>query len=181
MDSIIEFVIINCLSSVGYTRFSKRAIEHFKQAFINNYSSFLNSLSAVTLHAQRSKSNFIDVNNTLKLKNKTITYEDRTCNVGYNELMSYVEFEEEERQEIVNFENPIASNIDRFIHVYEFMPHFPPSHTFKRNYTKEIGKYRRPDGIKKKIEETVLVERSLIRIMKERRELKPYANYLMKK
>lgn len=171
MDNIIEHIIIEALSSAGYTSFSKRAVEHFKQVFINKQLSFLNSLSAVTIHSQRSKSNIIDLNNTLKLTNKKISQKD---------LVSFdtKKFENQEEQEFVNFVNPIASNIDRFIHVYEFMPHFPPSHTFKRNYTKEIAKHRRPDGIKKKIEETVLVERSLIRIMKENKELKCFANFL---
>ncbi|KAM0674510.1 hypothetical protein GVAV_002125 [Gurleya vavrai] len=173
MDAIIEKIIITALSKAGYTTFSNHALSHFTQHFSQHTLSLLKSLASISYHAQRSKSSIVDFNTMLRLRKKKLKIND------LNNFESFEFIESEFIQEKM-FNNPIASNIDRFIHVYEFMPQFPPTHTFKRNYVKEVERHRKPDGIKKRIEETVLVERSLIKMLKERGEMPKYVNYLNK-
>ncbi|KAM0688670.1 hypothetical protein COBT_000071 [Conglomerata obtusa] len=179
MDEIIESTLALILRDAGYDSISKHALNHFSQIFKNQILSLLKALNALTLHAQRSKSSLIDIQSLLKLTNRSITTGDIQNAIQKNDLLPH--FQNEIAEVTVSFENLIANSIDRFIHVYEFMPQFPPTHTFKRNYSKEVGKHRRPDGIKKRIEESVMVERSLIRMIMERGEMPKYVNYLCKK
>ncbi|KRH91818.1 hypothetical protein M153_23473000584, partial [Pseudoloma neurophilia] len=61
----------------------------------------------------------------------------------------------------------IATPIDKYVHIYEHLPSFPPSHTFRRTITKESVDYS-CEKLKKRIEESLRAENNLFKMMRGR-------------
>lgn len=123
------------------------------------------SLKQVTHHATRHKSIALDIFNIEK---------DPTA---IAELPgTQVNFEVEVYKPKEKFVNEIASKIDRYIHIYEFMPEFPPTHTFKRSYIRNAKKHE--IRIKQRVEQNLLAERSVFQMVSMEGKMPRYVNFM---
>lgn len=61
-------------------------------------------------------------------------------------------------------DNIISTHIDKYVHIYEHLPPFPPSHTFRRTIVKDKPQIT-PESLKKRIEESLRAEKNLFKMV----------------
>lgn len=172
MHSIISHILIRFLQAAGYTHTDSYAISILSTILTTHLHNLLKSLQKLTTHAQRSKTTLIDLHSLTSLLNLKV---------------SFIELQFEQANYIINtnrmlsghaFENSIVSKIDRYIHIYEFMPSFPPTHTFKKTFPKETIKHETPEKIKMRLDQVARAEKNLIRILKVSKGLGRRVNFM---
>lgn len=171
---IYHTAVLNYLKSIGYTHTSSYALSMLTSIFKATIHKFLKTLVSVTTHAQRSKTTIVDLHSLLRF------FDIRLHKVlrihPYMQLN--LDTEQNMIQDCAAFENSIVSKIDRYIHIYEFMPSFPPTHTFKKTFPKETKSNETPEKIKIKLEQVGRAEKNLIRMMRMSNKLPKRVNFM---
>ena len=105
---------------------------------------------------------------------------DIVSSFGILGIQSYqnIDLETDKMPDIEAFYGPISAPVDKFINIYEFMPIFPPLHTFRATLVKENKVRSRARDVKERIEQKNQVTASVFRILKRLKEISNRANYL---
>lgn len=164
MDRIVRHTIARALRHSGFDAANQKALEFFSEVFALYMFRTLGYIKRVATHSQRSKATMVDVLSSL----------------GILEVQSYesINFETEKMPETEMFYGPISAPVDKFINIYEFMPVFPPLHTFRATLVKENKVRSRAKDVKERIEQKNQVAASVFRIFKRLDEIPNRANYL---
>lgn len=164
MEKIVRYTIVRALEHSGFDTANQKALEFFSEVFSLYMFRTLGYIKRISTHSQRSKATMVDVLSIL----------------GILEVRSYecVDFETEKAPEIETFYGPISAPVDKFINIYEFMPVFPPLHTFRATLVKENKVRSRAKDVKERIEQKNQVAASVFRILKRLNEIPNRANYL---
>lgn len=164
MDKIVRYTIVRALRHYGFDTANEKALVFFSEVFCLYMFRTLGYIKRVATHSQRSKATMVDVLSSL----------------GILEIQSYesVDFETEKVLETEAFYGPISAPVDKFINIYEFMPVFPPLHTFRATLVKENKVRSRAKDVKERIEQKNQIAASVFRILKRLDEIPNRANYL---
>lgn len=73
----------------------------------------------------------------------------------------------------------LGTNMDKYVHVYDFLPPFPPAHTFKKSFAKESEKEEKSKNIKRRLEESLVAENNLVRMMDANKEIPSVVNFML--
>lgn len=166
MDQILDIYILSELKDTGYSFANKRALQILKSVFIKKMLTYCKSLKHVTNHAGRHKTILTDIFNFDKSPMFEINNSSKVALHFENSIYTPPE----------KFVNEIASKIDRYIHIYEFMPEFPPTHTFKRSYAKNAKKH--DIKIKQRVEQNLLAERTVFKMVFVEKKMPRHVNYM---
>ncbi|KAL0263978.1 UNVERIFIED_CONTAM: hypothetical protein PYX00_011243 [Menopon gallinae] len=156
--------LARALKSSGFDTANQKALEFFAEVFTMYMFRTLGYIKRVATHSQRSKATMVDMVSSFGILEAT-SYED-------------VGFETDEAPEAETFYGPISAPVDKFINIYEFMPVFPPLHTFRATLVKENKVRSRARDVKERIEQKNQVAASVFRILKRLKEIPNRANYL---
>lgn len=170
MEKILEKCILEELKRAGYKKLNSKALYMFTQITINHIETNCNILSSLTLHSMRSKSTFLDILNLIKLSK--IDY----ANNVYSRPT--VKYEIEKESKILQFKSFISTSAEKFLHIYDFMPDFPPVHTFKKSFLKENRSEDKSEKVKQRIEQSLKTESSLLKIIASSKGLPKRINFL---
>lgn len=159
------------IREVGFEIASKHGLIFLKHAFTLYFSNLLKILKIRALHAGRGKVTVIDI---LKMKQFEKEFEEihkfiRNIRKRKENIIETQETVEDKKEE----KFIISTQIDKYVHIYEHLPPFPPSHTFRRTITKDHIEYT-CENLKKRIEESLKAEKNLLKMM----NISKYVNFL---
>ncbi|TBU07293.1 putative subunit 8 of transcription factor IID [Hamiltosporidium magnivora] len=169
MEKILEKCILEELKRAGYQKLNTKALYMFTQTTIAQIKTNCNILSSLTLHSMRSRSTLLDVMNLIKL-----------TKIDYSNVYNRptVKYEVEEEPKPIQFKSSISCSAEKFIHIYDFMPDFPPVHTFKKSFLKENRSEDKSEKVKQRIEQSLKTESSLLKIIACSKGLPKRINFL---
>ncbi|WUR02333.1 transcription initiation factor TFIID subunit 8 (TAF8) [Vairimorpha necatrix] len=170
MDEILNHVIIQIIKEVGYESASKKAILLLADSLKDQISSILKVLHCHTSHTSRQNSNMWNLLEIMSYK--YLIFQSRPSRV-------YYPISQEEP--LVDFKSPLSTYLERYIHIYDFMPPFPPTHTFRQTLVKNKEKEDKSELVKTRLEQSLRSERNLLKLIKSSGSLPSFVNYLYKK
>jgi hypothetical protein len=166
MREVLKHALIRLLRDIGYGRAEERALEGYMVALEGYMVNYMKSVTSFSRHALKSRTTFLDILRFVR---------QRRIEVHRMKPLAYGSEAEVEEPEFVS---SLASNIEKYIHIYEFMPSFPPTHTFRQTIIKPNERDTRSFNIKHRLEQSLRAENNLLRLMKESGALPPFVNYL---
>ncbi|KCZ79851.1 hypothetical protein H312_02764 [Anncaliia algerae PRA339] len=166
MHELIKYCIVKVLKETGYECFEEKAIYHFIEVFELYMQKILVGIKNNSTHCGRNRTTLIDFITKFELKD-----------VKSYDLVNY-EYPQEEK--VADFVGPISTPVEKFMYIYEFMPPFPPLHTFKETIIKERKVRSRARDVKDKIEQRNRIIESLFTLSKLSKKKFKFANYLNK-
>jgi len=89
-----------------------------------------------------------------------------------------IEFEEKEENE--EWISQVSIRVEKFIHIYDHMPSFPPIHTFRMTIPKQNSGIGQSTKVKNRLEQSIKSENNLIKLITSSGSLPPFINYLYK-
>lgn len=169
-DKFIQATISIVIKQLGFTHASPQAIELFSKVFEDRILFILRSVGTSALHSNRTKINLFDLcfyrkelrGNVLKvpLKKETIPVE-------------YEELSDEER-----WISKLSVRVDKFSHIYEFMPEFPPIHTFRQTPLPTNSEKTESLNVKNRMDQSLKSEENMFKLFKSSGSFPPIINYL---
>jgi len=170
MKEIINHIIVKFLNYNGFDLADKKAVLLINEALDLYISSILKILNSHTFHSRKQCANIWDFVSLLNFKNLKI--ENNIKPVLYPSV---------QKNNIEEFKSPLSTYLERYIHIYDFMPSFPPTHTFRQTYIKNKEKEDRSQKVKTRLEQSLRAEKNLLRLIKGSGSLPSFVNYLHKK
>lgn len=170
MDEIINHIIIRIIKEHDFNFADNKAILLINEALEIYLRSILKTLFSHTLHAKKTSSNILYLLRILGKKDINLT-----CSLNpiqYQKLCPI---------KIPEFKSPLSTYLERYIHIYEFMPNFPPTHTFRNTFCKNKEKENIPEQVKKRLEQSLKTEKNLFKIIKASGKMPKFINYLYSK
>lgn len=164
MDNLIKHTAMHALKGAGFEAANAKALCVFTETFALYMVKVLGNAKNDSVHSQRSKTTVIDLVNKF----------------GLFEVRSFepVRVEEEMGIDEEAFYSTISAPVDKFINIYEFMPMFPPLHTFRTTLIKENRVRSRARDVKERIEQKNQVTMNLFKLLRRLKVIPRYANYL---
>lgn len=164
LKNISRHTIARGVKFCGFELINNKALDMFAVVFDIYMVKTLGSIKNASGHSQRSKT----------------TISDLIRIFGTLDVFSFgsVDLEVEKRIEEGIFYGPISAPVEKFINIYEFMPNFPPLHTFRRTLIKENRVRSRAKDVKERIEQRNQVATNLFRLLKRLGSIPQHADYL---
>lgn len=166
MKKILEHRLMKHLKDLGYETVERRAIELYVVSLERYMVAYLKSINSVSKHALKSQATLLDVLRFVGDKKFEFSVAEETV------------YEYEKAEEEVKFDSPLVSNIEKYIHIYEFMPNFPPAHAFRQTIIKPSSKSSRSLSVKNRLEQSLRSENNLLKLIKASGSLPPFINFL---
>lgn len=171
MEKCIDYILAFHLRRAGFEGTTKRALHLFNVATVCTLRNYLRTLKSITIHSQRAHTTILDV-----LKLQTLF---KTPFITDNKMYYPMQFAEEPDEDGHVPCSGIGVRVEKFVHIYDFMPVFPPAHTFKKSFPKESGdEEERGRNIKRRLEESLVGENNLVRMMDACNEIPDYVNFM---
>lgn len=76
--------------------------------------------------------------------------------------------------------SPLSTRVEKFIHVYDFMPEFPPIHTFRTSSVKGSTLKNQSSKVKNRLEQSLRSEGNMVKLIKSSGSMPKFVNYLYK-
>lgn len=76
------------------------------------------------------------------------------------------------------WESPISTRVEKFIHIYDFMPPFPPIHTFRMTPSKTTENISFSARVKNRLEQSLKSENNMIRLIKSSGTLPAFVHFI---
>jgi hypothetical protein len=173
MDEILEHFLCNFLKKNGFEIVERKALLILKEALISRIESYFRCMNSYKTLGLKQGSTAIDALNLVK--------QEKESNLKMLEQGELVTYEEPQVEIKPEFISPLANTVERYIHIYDFMPTFPPTHTFKQTYLKLDTKENKSFSVKNRLEQSLRSEGNLLKLMKSSESLPPFINYLYKR
>lgn len=195
MEEILERTVLKLLKNAGFESVEPLALKKLLRVFDDKITSTLSISSQIAGLACRPSITILDLFG-LRRKSCMITlsiprevYIDCDIrppfsrNLSVSNLFTLVplnlvsypyEIYEEEEEWI----SPVSTKVDKFIHIYEFMPTFPPIHTFRMTSLKEKTVSNQSSKVKNRLEQSLRTEGNLIKLIKSSGTVPNFINYL---
>jgi histone H3/H4 len=168
MKRVLKHTLARLVRDIGYERAEERAVEVFMSALEKYMVNYLKSVVSFSRHALKSRATFLDILRFVK-QGKVEVHK-----------MAPLLYDPEVAAEDPAFASPLASSTEKYIHIYEFMPSFPPTHTFRQTIVKPNGRDTRSFDVKHRLEQSLRTENNLLRLIKASGALPPFVNFLYK-
>ncbi|KAI5170686.1 transcription initiation factor TFIID subunit 8 [Nematocida sp. LUAm3] len=169
LKKVLEVAVAQILKQQGFSSANRRAISLLGNTMFNYlvYNSAI--LKKQCESARRSSPTLIDAVPLLEMIKEVFTSQGSIS----------VEIEEEKKEEDTPSE--ISMQIDHPPNCYDFLPKYPPAHTFKNTPIKRRISDDRAQKARLRNEQTIKVVDSLFEIYKRKKRSFSHANYLMDK
>ncbi|ADM12613.1 uncharacterized protein Eint_111130 [Encephalitozoon intestinalis ATCC 50506] len=168
MRRILEDRLMRYLREVGYEVVEKRALEVYMGSLETYMLEHLKAVVSVSRHGLKSHSTLLDFLRFIEGKRFEFPFFEN------------VVYEEEVKEEEKEFASPLASSIEKYIHIYDFMPSFPPIHAFRQTIVKAGNKGSKSMNVKNRLEQSLRTEGNLLKLIKASGSLPPFVNFLYK-
>ncbi|KAF7683495.1 hypothetical protein TCON_1295 [Astathelohania contejeani] len=165
-EMFLEYCIVRALKRAGFERADPKSLKILTELTTIKIHTMLSHLSIQTSQAKRQNTTMIDIFNTFKVSFKEIE--------NYSPLHLEFEMPNEEN----NFISSVASYGEKPLHIYDYMPVFPATHTFKHTFIKEKKKDDRPKNIKQRVDQSLNAETNLFKLLNASRDIPPYINFM---
>ncbi|KAF9762393.1 hypothetical protein NGRA_2049 [Nosema granulosis] len=170
MDEIIKHFLCVFLKEQGFESVETKALLMLKEAFEMRLNSYLRALYSYKSLSSKQNTTLTDVLCLTDHKLPLILPSRKA-----------LEYEETKVVEECEFISPLANTVEKYIHIYDFMPTFPPTHTFKQTFVKSDTKENKSFSVKNRLEQSLRSENNLLRLIKSSGSLPPFINYLYKR
>lgn len=162
----LEHGLVRRLRDAGYKGAERRALEVYAAALETYMLAYLRAIGSVSRHGLKSHTTLLDM--VCFIEGKKFEFPS-TERVVYETEAAVVE----ER-----FVSPLSSSIEKYIHIYDFMPGFPPTHAFRQTLVKQGSKASKPANVKNRLEQSLRTEGNLLKLIKASGTLPPFVNFL---
>ncbi|AFM99387.1 putative transcription factor IID complex subunit [Encephalitozoon hellem] len=168
MRRILEDRLMRYLKEVGYEAVERKALEVYMASLEAYMLEHLKGVVSVSRHGLKSHSTLLDVLWFIEGKKLELPPFER------------IEYEEEEVVREEKFVSPLSSSIEKYIHIYDFMPSFPPTHAFRQTIVKGGSKGSKSMNVKNRLEQSLRTEGNLLKLIRASGSLPPFVNFLYK-
>lgn len=178
MEECLKYILIVHLRKVGFDAVTRRALNLFYLSTTCTIKNYLRTLKSITLHSQRSKTTVLDI-----LKLQTF-FKEQFIPLKVAHRLSLITVKPikilEDREEGKRItDSLLGTTIDRYVHVYDFMPKFPPAHTFRKSFAKESEEEEKSKNIKRRLEESLIAENNLVKMMDASNDVPSFVNFMV--
>ncbi|KAI5172477.1 hypothetical protein PAEPH01_1753 [Pancytospora epiphaga] len=194
MKKVIEFTVLQILRQTGFETVSRRSLELIVEVFKDRLVAFLNTVSSRAALSMRSGISLVDLMDYIEdprsfshigNRGKQRGMETSALKNARSRLFDVipapqVQFEKENLEEPKEWISPLSTRVEKFIHIYDFMPNFPPIHTFRLTLPKQVVQKNYSSRVKKRLEQSLKSEGNMIKLIKSSGSLPGYINYLYK-
>lgn len=170
MKDLVNHFILRIVKENGFLYADKKAVLLLKENLEIYVTSILKVLMSYTIHSKKQSTNIFDFFSVIK-----------NLRINLSTNIHPVNYSEEELLPVLEFKSPLSTYLERYIHIYEFMPPFPPTHTFRQTYLKNKEKEDKSQLVKSRLEQSLRSERNLLKLIKGSGSLPSFVNYLYKK
>lgn len=199
MDEIMKRIIVQILKKTGFESVESKALEMLLEVYNDRICSFLNTVSRRTIHSLKPSTSFIDI---LSMKNEIfqigkelpLTSEMlNECNVTVpksnfrkvQKIFSVVaitreNFPEELIEPELEWTSPITTKVEKYIHIYDYMPSFPPIHTFRMTAMRQSNSKHQSTKVKNRLEQSLSSEGNMVKLIKSSGTMPKFINFLYK-
>lgn len=156
------------LREIGYEAVERKALEVFMASLEAYMLEYLKGVASVSRHGLKSHSTLLDILWLVEGKRFELPPFER------------VTYEKEEAEKEEKFTSPLSSSIEKYIHIYDFMPSFPPTHAFRQTIVKGGSRSSKSMNVKNRLEQSLRTEGNLLKLIKASGSLPPFVNFLYK-
>ncbi len=167
VSDILNNIIASVLKEVGFETTSLLALDGLRE-ITKDY--LVENLKIFNSNAQHAKRNFVNIFDILLSEEKGI--------IINNPLMTLVH---EEYVEEYSWNSLLGNQGERIIHIYDFMPELPPTHTYRQTITRANNERLESVKIKTRVEQSVKSEKNMLKLFKSSNSLPKFVNYLHSK
>lgn len=199
MEEILRRVVVQLLRNTGFEAVESRALELLVKVFDDRVTSFLKTVSQLSTLSGRPSVCMLDLFGTRQeirglggckpLPKEMLAEHCATApkckNKNIESLFSLVPLVPEIYPcEAVDVEtewvSPLSTRVEKFIHIYEFMPSFPPIHTFRMTAVKNYNLKNQSSKVKSRLEQSLRSEGNMIKLIKSSGSIPNFINYIYK-
>lgn len=199
MEEAQKRLLASVLKAVGFESASLKAMELFLEIFDDCLRTFLTVASNKSLHASRPSLSLLDVLDGKQTLQKIIKSHPidqvylKECNVSIErckfknieDMFSLIPFEVfpveyEIPEPELGWNSPLSTKVEKFIHIYDFMPSFPPIHTFRMTFLKSSSAKNQSSKVKNRLEQSLRSEGNMIKLIKSNGSIPGFINYIYK-
>lgn len=192
MERIVERVVARIMKEAGFEACSSRSLRFITAILEDRLEAILRSVSSQSQHAGRPSTTFTDLLGMVIQQNAFMA-----CDItGYTPPISKDESSkrrsmlfslpsispEEFPRETIDpgqeWVSPISTKVEKFIHIYDFMPSFPPMHTFRQTSPKASETAGLSSRVKHRLEQSLVTESNMIKLIKLGGSLPKFVNYI---
>lgn len=173
VEEYIKKIVTSILINAGYSNADKQALDLLTDVFIHFINENLKILSTSAQHSGRVNLTMFDF---VKQKNKLFKFDD-------NVLPCYTlnDYLQHEQLVIENeWDSPLATKSEKFIHIYDFMPDFPAIHAFRNTPGTENREHFESTNVKNKMEQSIKSEKNMFKLFKTSGSLPAFINCMYK-
>jgi len=197
MDEVQRKIIASILKEAGFDSANQKALEILLNVFEDRLSSFLHSSLQKSIHAGRPSMTMLDILDSKQCLQKLLDYRpgDEShllecnasvpkCSFKNNEDMfslvplREINLEYELLEPEVEWSSPLSTHVEKFIHIYDFMPSFPPIHTFRMTALKSHSSKNQSSKVKNRLEQSLRSESNMIKLIKTNGSIPGFINYM---
>lgn len=190
MQKLLTHIILRIIQNAGFEAVSKPALELLLRVYEDRICTILNIVTMKANFAARPSTSILDFMNIIedptKLlgqaaaeKGSTSTRDAAAFRKLFNVAqLAPVEYPAEEYIEPKEWTSPLSTRVEKFIHIYDFMPSFPPIHTFRLTAIKQPIMKNHSSKVKNRLEQSLKSESNMIKLIKSSGALPGYINFL---
>lgn len=184
MREILARIIMDILKKAGFELVNKIALEQLIEVLNDKVFSTLNIISQQSILAGRSSVSLLDVfgiNQKNRYLANLLNNENNTIENMFNVIpITDFDFPIELLPEENKWISPISTKFEKFIHIYDFMPDFPPIHTFRQTFTKNQISKNQSSKVKNRLEQSLKTEDNMIKLIKSSGSIPKFVNFMYK-
>lgn len=178
------------LKTQGYDAATNTSLDMFTNQITTYINEILRTYKSITLHSLKSRATITDILYFVEEKQIKLNVEKdaKKLKIDFNKpevVYNSINIEKKEGLDLELLKKCYHEGkkeskeleIERHDYIYNFMPMFPNPITYKRTYD-DVVKDDRPKRIKLRVEQSLAVEDTLFRMLKNEKKIKNYVNYL---
>lgn len=199
MDEVFKRSVLELLKRTGFEGIEARALELLLAVHNDRITSYLQISSRVPALSSRPSVSLLDIfgpqQQLPRIGSEMPFTRDMLaeCNAvvpncasrAVQSLFTLVpfktyEFPRETFEEESEWTSPLSARVEKFIHIYDFMPNFPPIHTFRMTPMKSSIFKNQSSRVKSRLEQSLRSEGNMVKLIKSSGSMPKFINYLYK-
>lgn len=199
MDVMLRRMVARLLRNAGFEAVESRALEILVGVFEDRIISFLRTATQLAALSGRPSVSMLDLFGMNQGSRGIVDYRmlsremlaecgsnvPKCRNRNVEELLSLISVVSESYfHETVDPEDEwissLSTRVEKFIHIYDFMPSFPPIHTFRMTIVKNYNLKNQSSKVKSRLEQSLRSEGNMIRLIKSSGSIPNFINYIYK-
>lgn len=191
MEEILTRALCKIIQQAGFEAINQKAMKYFISVFEDRIKSMFMVLVSKSVHSGRPTCSLIDLYKYIEegralgviAKYSHNIPKTVTCANNRRNMFKLLDFSTEKYEKIVLHEtekwlSPLSNRVEKFIHIYDFMPDFPPIHTFRLTPIKQLVSKNLSSKVKNRLEQSLKSEKNMIKLIKSSDSLPKFINFL---